>query len=188
MSRDELGFHWLVGPTTNKLRRSGKNIAPREVEMVIRELPEIAEVAAVPVRDVTRGEEVTIWIETEKVLRQAIWLWSVFSSMLVRTSLRKMPMPRYIVFAPALPTTKSSNGVLKREPIAVSDFLAGAYDTEDNAGAEADFLPGCERAYLPVDTQATQSDHHDRRSRSIALILVVIVSCAPHGQKKGRDW
>ncbi|MGY4362812.1 acyl-CoA synthetase (AMP-forming)/AMP-acid ligase II [Bradyrhizobium sp. i1.7.7] len=63
MRRDELGFHWLVGRTKDMIRRSSENIAAREVETVLREIPEIADVAAVPVSDVKRGEEVKIYVE-----------------------------------------------------------------------------------------------------------------------------
>lgn len=35
----EAGFHWIVGRKKNMIRRSGENIAAREVESVIREIP-----------------------------------------------------------------------------------------------------------------------------------------------------
>ncbi|ANW02988.1 class I adenylate-forming enzyme family protein [Bradyrhizobium icense] len=126
---DELGFHWLVGRTKDMIRRSNENIAAREVEAVIREIPEIADVAAVPVRDVKRGEEIKICVElregitpdkldVERILRHA------------RANLAVFKVPRYIAFIPALPRTTSSSKVLKRELMAVSDPLAGAYDAE----------------------------------------------------------
>lgn len=127
---DELGFHWLVGRTKDMIRRSSENIAAREVEAVIREIPDIADVAAVPVRDVKRGEEVKICVElregispddraVERILEHA------------RAHLAVFKVPRYIGFTAALPRTPSSNKVLKRELMAVSDPLAGAYDTEE---------------------------------------------------------
>ncbi|APG14903.1 acyl-CoA synthetase [Bradyrhizobium japonicum] len=126
---DELGFHWLVGRTKDMIRRSNENIAAREVEAVIRELPEIADVAAVPVRDVKRGEEVKIYVElregvttdkmdVERILKHA------------RANLAVFKVPRYVAFIPALPRTSSSSKVLKRELMAVSDPLAGTYDAE----------------------------------------------------------
>lgn len=127
---DELGFYWLVGRTKDMIRRSSENIAAREVEAIIREIPEIADVAAVPVRDAKRGEEVKIYVElkegftpddlpVERVLEHA------------RAGLAVFKVPRYIAFTPVLPRTTSSNKVLKRELMAVSDPLAGAYDTEE---------------------------------------------------------
>lgn len=130
MRRDELGFHWLVGRTKDMIRRSSENIAAREVEAVIREIPEIVDVAAVPVRDVKRGEEVKIYVElrecatpdnltVERILDHA------------RAHLAAFKVPRYIAFTPALPRAITSNKVLKPELMAVPDPLAGAYDTEE---------------------------------------------------------
>ncbi|MCC8949395.1 acyl--CoA ligase [Bradyrhizobium sp. Arg62] len=130
MRRDELGFHWLVGRTKDMIRRSSENIAASEVEMVIRELPEIADVAAVPVGDEKRGEEVKIYVElnkgttpdnlaVERILKYA------------RAHLAAFKVPRYIAFTPTLPRTTTSNKVLKRELMSVSDPFADAYDTEE---------------------------------------------------------
>ncbi|MGY4327375.1 acyl-CoA synthetase (AMP-forming)/AMP-acid ligase II [Bradyrhizobium sp. LB7.2] len=131
MRRDEEGFHWLVGRTKDMIRRSSENIAAREVEAVIREIPEIAEVAALPVHDVKRGEEVKICVElregvapddltVERILKHA------------RANLAVFKVPRYIAFTAALPRANTSNKVLKGELIAVSDPRAGAYDAEEN--------------------------------------------------------
>ncbi|WIW50217.1 class I adenylate-forming enzyme family protein (plasmid) [Bradyrhizobium sp. 62B] len=127
MRRDKLGLYWLVGRTKDMIRRSGENIAAREVEAIIRELPEIADVAAVPVPDLERGEEVKICVElnvgvtpddlaVDRILKHA------------RSSLAPFKVPRYITFIPALPRTTSSNKVIKRELMSASDPLAGAYD------------------------------------------------------------
>lgn len=130
LRRDELGFHWLVGRMKEMIRRSGENIAAREVEAIIREIREIADVAAVPVCDEKRGEEVKIYVElkegltpgdlpVERILEHA------------RARLAVFKVPRYIAFIPLLPRTTSSNKVLKRELMAVSDPLAEAYDAEE---------------------------------------------------------
>lgn len=130
MRRDELGLYWLVGRTKEMIRRSSENIAAHEVEVVIREIPEISDVAAVPVSDVKRGEEVKIYVElsegitpsdlvVERILKHA------------RARLAVFKVPRYIAFTSALPRTTSSNKVLKRELMAVSDPLSGTYDAEE---------------------------------------------------------
>ncbi|WP_407114605.1 class I adenylate-forming enzyme family protein [Bradyrhizobium sp. LMG 9283] len=130
LRRDELGFHWLIGRTKDMIRRSADNIAAREVETVIREIPEIADVAAVPVPDAERGEEVKIYVElkeglipgdlpVERILEHA------------RAGLAAFKVPRYIAFTPVLPRATSNNKVLKRELTAVRDPLAGTYDTEE---------------------------------------------------------
>ncbi|MGY4627058.1 class I adenylate-forming enzyme family protein [Bradyrhizobium sp. USDA 4486] len=130
MRRDDLGFHWLVGRTKDMIRRSSENIAAREVEAVIREIPEIADVAAVPVRDVNRGEEVKIYVE----LRDGIMPDNLAVKRILehaRARLAAFKVPRYIAFTPALPRASTSNKVLKRELTAVTDPLAGAYDTKE---------------------------------------------------------
>lgn len=130
LRRDELGFYWVVGRKKDTIRRSSYNIAASEVEAVIREIPEIADVAAVPVPDDKRGEEVKVFLElkegflpadlpVERVLEHA------------RARLAAFKVPRYITFTPALPRTTSSNKVLKRELVALSDPLSGAYDGEE---------------------------------------------------------
>ncbi|MBH5400749.1 acyl--CoA ligase [Bradyrhizobium sp. CNPSo 4010] len=130
MHRDNLGFYWLVGRTKDMIRRSSENIAASEVEAVMRGVPGIADVAAVPVPDMKRGEEVKIYVElieggvpdfptVQRILEHA------------RAHLAAFKVPRYIAFAAALPRTATSNKVLKRELMAVSDPLAGAYDTQE---------------------------------------------------------
>lgn len=130
MRRDELGFHWLVGRTKDMIRRSSENIAAPEVEAVIREIPDIADVAAVPVRDSKRGEEIKMYVQLragitpdnraiERILEHA------------RSHLAAFKVPRYIAFTPALPRTNTTNKVLKRELMAVGDPLTGVYDTEE---------------------------------------------------------
>ncbi|MCK1266271.1 acyl--CoA ligase [Bradyrhizobium sp. 49] len=129
LRRDELGFYWLVGRIKDMIRRSGENIAAREIEAVLREIAQIADVAAVPVADVKRGEEVKVYLElkegltpddlpVERILEHA------------RARLAVFKVPRYIAFIPALPRTAASNKVAKRELIAVSNPLADAYDVE----------------------------------------------------------
>lgn len=130
MRSNELGFFWFEGRQKDMIRRSNENIAAREVESIIREIPEIAEVAAVPVRDLRRGEELKICVElrqefnpsdllVERILQHA------------RARLAAFKVPRYIAFIPALPRIVSSQKVLKRELMAVSDPLAGTYDSEE---------------------------------------------------------
>lgn len=129
LRRDEAGFHWFVGRTKEIIRRSGESIAAREVEAVIREIPEIADVVAVPVRDMKRGEEVKVYVELREGLTPAdLSVERILQH--ARANLAVFKVPRYIAFVPMLPRTSSSSALIKRELMAVSDPLAGAYDTE----------------------------------------------------------
>ncbi|UFW71393.1 class I adenylate-forming enzyme family protein [Bradyrhizobium sp. WU425] len=131
LRRDELGFYWFVGRTKDMIRRAGgDNVAAREVEAVIREIPEIEDVAAVPVHDSESGEEIKIWVELKAGLRSSdLPVERILEH--ARTRLAAFKIPRYITFTQALPRTTSSNKVLKRELMAMSDPLAGAYDCEE---------------------------------------------------------
>ncbi|WP_407193097.1 class I adenylate-forming enzyme family protein [Bradyrhizobium sp. STM 3566] len=130
MRCDELGFYWLVGRTKDMIRRSSENIAALEVEAVIREIPEISDVAAVPVRDAKRGEEVKICVQLRDGVRPDDHAVQRILDH-ARTHLAAFKVPRYIGFISLLPRTASSNKVLKRELMATSDPLAGVYDTEE---------------------------------------------------------
>lgn len=60
--QDERGFFYMVGRAKDMVRRAGESIASAEVEAVLRELPEVQEVAVIPVPDDMRGEEVKAYI------------------------------------------------------------------------------------------------------------------------------
>lgn len=59
---DQAGFLYFRGRMKDIIRRSGENIAAAEVEGVLRSHPAVLEVAAVPVPDPLRGEEVKVHI------------------------------------------------------------------------------------------------------------------------------
>ncbi|WP_249791449.1 class I adenylate-forming enzyme family protein [Bradyrhizobium sp. SRL28] len=130
MRRNELGLYWLVGRKKDIIRRFADNISAREVEAIIREIREIADVAAVPVRDDKRGEEVKIYVELKEGLTPAdLQVERILEH--ARARLAVFKVPRYIAFTPMLPRTVASNKVLKRELMAISDPLLNTYDGED---------------------------------------------------------
>lgn len=126
MRRNELGLFWFVGRKKDIIRRFDKNISAVEVEAIIREIPEIADAAAVPVRDDIWGEEVKIYVELKEGLTPAhMQVERILRHARARLALFKVP--RYIAFTPRLPRTVS-NKVLKRELMAISDPLSNTYD------------------------------------------------------------
>lgn len=130
LRRDELDFYFFVGRAKDMIRRSGENISAREVEAVIGELPEIADVAAVPVPDTMRGEEVKICLEVhDGVLPDGQLVTRILEY--AKPRLAAFKMPRYLAFVSELPRTVSSQKILKRELIGVPDPLAGVYDVEE---------------------------------------------------------
>lgn len=127
---DGYGFYWFAGRKKDMIRRSSENIAAGEVEAIVRELPEIADVAAVPVPDAERGEEIKIYVELKEGLAPAdLPVEHILKH--ARARLAVFKVPRYVTFIPALPRTVASNKVLKRELMTISDPLVGAYDSEE---------------------------------------------------------
>ncbi|WP_439360340.1 class I adenylate-forming enzyme family protein [Bradyrhizobium sp. DASA03007] len=131
LRRDELGFYWFMGRKKDMIRRApDENISAHEVEAIIRDIPEIADVAAVPVPDDECGEEVKIYVELKEGLTPAdLPVERVLEH--ARTRLAAFKVPRYIAFTTALPRTTSSNKVTKRELVNVSDPVSGSYDSKE---------------------------------------------------------
>jgi crotonobetaine/carnitine-CoA ligase len=100
---DEDGYLYYVDRVKFMIRRSGENIAPREVEEVVDELEGVAESAVIPVPDDIRGEEVKAMVRrtgvhgvTERdVVRQ------------VARTLAAHKVPRYVEFVDSFPKTPS---------------------------------------------------------------------------------
>ncbi|MBP2327204.1 crotonobetaine/carnitine-CoA ligase [Kibdelosporangium banguiense] len=63
MRRDERGVYYFGGRRKELIRRSGVNIAPAEVEAVLRLHPDVLDAAVVPVADEMMGEEVKAYVE-----------------------------------------------------------------------------------------------------------------------------
>ncbi|MEV0186561.1 AMP-binding protein [Streptomyces sp. NPDC050625] len=60
--RDEKGIYYFRGRIKEIIRRGGENIAPFEVEEVLRLHPDVTESAVVPVEDELMGEEVKAYV------------------------------------------------------------------------------------------------------------------------------
>ena len=124
--RDELGCYWLVGRKKDMIRRSSENIAALEVEAVIRRVPGVDDVAAVPVKDAKRGEEVKVCVELKPGVEPGDELVQRILEH-ARGHLAPFKVPRYVAFIAKLPRT-SSNKVTKRHLTDVPDPLADTYD------------------------------------------------------------
>ena len=105
--KDERGFFYMVGRAKDMVRRAGENIAAAEVEAVLRELPEVQEVAVIPVPDDMRDEEVKAYI----VLRPGAYPEDLPLDRLFRHCADKLApfkVPRYIEYrTDPLPKTAS---------------------------------------------------------------------------------
>lgn len=125
--QDERGYFYIVGRVKDMIRRAGENIAAREVEAVLCQLPEIAEAAAVPVPDETRGEEVKAYV----VLQPGVAPRDMPPEQILAhcsAGLASFKVPRYLEYRPSLPKTPSekiAKHVLKAES---PDLRRGSWD------------------------------------------------------------
>jgi len=115
------GQHFYVGRVRDMIRRSGENISAAEVEAYIGSLEGVAEVAAVPVPDPDREEEVKVIVVADdgaELTAQHIVDWA-------RSGLAAFKVPRYVEFRSELPYTPSGK-IHKAALKAEADPLAGA--------------------------------------------------------------
>ena len=104
--QDERGYFYIVGRIKDMIRRAGENIAAREVEAVLRALPEVVEAAAVPVPDPMRGEEVKAYIVLEPSVRPS----DMPPERVIahcEANLARFKVPRFIAYSASLPKTPS---------------------------------------------------------------------------------
>lgn len=127
--RTECGYYKIIGRFKDMIRRSAENISAMEVEHVVREIDEVKEVAAVPVPDDYRGEELKVYVQLkpgytpddcdpESILDHC------------RGRLAAFKVPRFIAYRNEMPYTPS-NKVAKHEITAgVDDLRMGSYDAQ----------------------------------------------------------
>ena len=125
--QDSLGYFTIVGRLKDMIRRSGENIAAREVEAALVAIEGIEDAAAVPVRDAERGEEVKAYIvlkpgyspemlSPDRIVGEAAKTLSAFK------------LPRYIEYVSDLPRTPSQK--IKKDTLKAlkSDPRVGSWD------------------------------------------------------------
>ena len=127
-TRDEDGYYFIVGRLKDMVKRAGENIAAREVEAVLNELPYIAESAIVPVPDRIRGEEVKAYLILNEVAPHQVSLDEIFTH--CRSQLASFKVPRYIEFIDELPRTPTRKVAKQRLLAETEDLVTGAYDRE----------------------------------------------------------
>ncbi|HWK65722.1 MAG TPA: AMP-binding protein [Rhizobiaceae bacterium] len=125
--RDSQGFHYIVGRLKDMIRRSGENIAAREVEAVLTEIPDVLEAAAVGVKDPQRGEEVKAYIVLKPgATPQDVPPQAIFDH--CATRLAAFKIPRYLEYREALPKTPSEKIAKQKLVEEKPDLRAGSFD------------------------------------------------------------
>ncbi|MBL8670370.1 MAG: AMP-binding protein, partial [Alphaproteobacteria bacterium] len=128
--QDERGFFYIIGRLKDMVRRSGENVAAREVEAVALLLPEVKEAAVVPVPDKDRGEEVKIFLALQEgVPADEATIARVAAH--CRANLASYKVPRYYAFLPELPRTASNKIEKGKLKTLHPEPRQGAYDTVD---------------------------------------------------------
>jgi hypothetical protein len=118
------GYHYYVGRIRDVIRRSGENISAAEVEQQIGAMPKVQEVAAIPVPDRDRDEEVKVIIvpaEGASITPHEVVEWA-------NRRLARFKTPRYIEFRDNLPHLGSGK-VAKAELKAEEPFGGKVIDT-----------------------------------------------------------
>ena len=112
------------------VKRSGENIAAREVEAVLNGIEEVVESAVVPVPDEIRGEEVKAYLRLRGGARpddcspQAVIEHC-------RHHLAGFKLPRYIAYIDDFPRTPTGKIAKHRIIDQTSDLRADAFDVVD---------------------------------------------------------
>ncbi len=128
--RDARGYYYIVGRKKDMIRRSGENVAAREVESVLLEMPEIQDAAVVGVKDPDRGEEIKALVilapghDRESVPPERILAHAA-------SRLARFKVPRYLAYRerfPRTPSMKIRKGELRTE---AEDLRVGAWDAVD---------------------------------------------------------
>lgn len=123
--KDHDGQHYYQGRLRDMIRRSGENISAAELELHIGGLPGVDDIAAVPVPDPDRDEEIKVIIVPEDgtdLTADRVIAWA-------KDGLAPFKVPRYVEFRDELPYTASGKihkAALKDEPEPLHD---GVIDT-----------------------------------------------------------
>jgi acyl-CoA synthetase (AMP-forming)/AMP-acid ligase II len=125
--RDARGFHTIVGRIKDMIRRSGENIAAREVEAVLLAWDSILEGAAIAVPDPDRGQEVKACLVLKPGIAADDFDLDGFFGHCER-NLASFKVPRFVAFRDDLPKTPSEKIAKHRIVAETDDLRAGAYD------------------------------------------------------------
>jgi crotonobetaine/carnitine-CoA ligase len=127
---DRYGRYYILGRSKDMVRRSGENIAAREVESVLRLLTEIEEAAVVPVPDEKYGEEIKAYIKlSSSCVKNEKTLKRIISH--CYDNLARFKVPRYYEFRDEFAMTESQRVQKKLLLNEKSDLRIGSYDRID---------------------------------------------------------
>lgn len=100
---DEEGFLYFVGRKDDMIKTRGERVSPKEVENAIYGLPEVAEVAVIPVPDDILGQAIKAYV----VPRNGVSLTEKNVLAQCKKELEEFAIPKYVEFRSSLPRTSS---------------------------------------------------------------------------------
>lgn len=127
---DAHGYLYILGRMKDMVRRSGENISAREVEDVLRGMPEIENAAVVAVPDAYREEEVKAYVQLAPGFAQA----DVSPRRIAdhcKQHLAAFKVPRYFEYRESFPLTDSQRVQKKVLRAEKTDLRSGSYDLQD---------------------------------------------------------
>ena len=127
---DAQGFYYILGRMKDMVRRSGENISAREVEAVLRGMPEIQDAAIVAVPDPYREEEVKAYIQLAPGCDASVVTPDRIISHCA-AHLAAFKLPRYIEYRASFPLTDSQRVQKKLLRTEKPDLRVGAYDAQE---------------------------------------------------------
>lgn len=128
---DADGFYYILGRIKDMVRRSGENISAREIESVLRTMPEVEDAAVVPVPDSYRGEEVKVYIQLSPGYSSGTVPPAVIFAYCAER-LAAFKIPRYIEYRESFPLTDSLRVKKKSLLAEKSDLRTGSFDRQQN--------------------------------------------------------
>ena len=129
--QDADGYYYFVGRLKEMIKRSGENVAAREVEAALLELSDVIRAAVVPVPDELRSEEVKAYVQLTDGRGPAdLTPEQIFAH--CRERLASFKVPRYLAYVDGFPLNDSGR-VLKSALFDPSggDMRKGAFDRVD---------------------------------------------------------
>jgi long-chain acyl-CoA synthetase len=116
---DEDGYFFIVDRKKDMIIRGGYNVYPREIEEVLYEHPDVAEVAVVGLPDPLLGEEVAAAV----ALKQGATVTVDELRAHVKAQVAAYKYPRHVWFVDSLPKGPTGK-ILKREIVAPAELSA----------------------------------------------------------------
>ena len=99
--RDAEGYFWFVARKKDIIRRRGENISGAELDRVVMSHPDVTEAAAIPVPSELGEDEILVVV----VRKPGATVAAADIADWCRARLAAIKVPRYVLFADALPKT-----------------------------------------------------------------------------------